>query len=273
VDVCYNRVQNHKDGISVYGKGRGEAFDETIAAIEFHHNDVGQSWDDNEADGGQHNIRYFLNRFVDQHVGFSAQPIYGGPCYFVRNVQYNVTRGVAVKTNLQPAGVFVLHNTSFSCLEPGGITGGYSNSRILNNAFFGLSGPTLDTGPVDPATSRVDFNGYTPTEPVRWLEFDAASMRSRGRKFHTLAELAEATGFERGGREISWDDLIDVPHPPGEAKTHADLNFGDPRPRPGSKLVDAALRLPNVNDEFAGSAPDLGAFEAGEPMPHFGPRE
>jgi hypothetical protein len=98
-------------------------------------------------------------------------------------------------------------------------------------------------------------------------------MRSRGKKFRSLAELAEATGFERGGREISWDDLVNVPPPPGEARTHDDLNFGDPRPRPGSKLVDAALRLPNLNDDFVGEGPDLGAFEAGESLPHFGPRE
>lgn len=273
VDVCYNRVQNHKDGLSVYGKGRGEDFAETISAIDFHHNDVGQSWDDNEADGGQHNIRYFLNRFVDQHVGFSAQPIYGGPCYFVRNVQYNVTRGVVVKSNLQPAGVFVLHNTSFSCGEPGGITGGYSNSQFLNNAFFGLSGPTLETGPVDPERSRIDWNGYTPTEAPRRLTFDAETMRVRGKKFRSLADLATATGFERNGREIAWSDVVNVPSPPGESKTHADLNFGDPRPKPGSKLVDAALRLPSINDDLLGQAPDLGAFEAEQPLPHFGPRK
>jgi hypothetical protein len=37
--------------------------------------------------------------------------------------------------------------------------------------------------------------------------------------------------------------------------------------------VDAGVRLPNVNDGFTGKAPDLGAYEVGEPVPHYGPRE
>ena len=42
--------------------------------------------------------------------------------------------------------------------------------------------------------------------------------------------------------------------------------------RPGSRAVDAGCRLPNVNDAFAVSAPDLGALELGRPAPIYGPR-
>jgi hypothetical protein len=48
-------------------------------------------------------------------------------------------------------------------------------------------------------------------------------------------------------------------------------NF-DFRLKAGSKAVDAGVRLPNVNDDFAGKAPDLGAYEAGKPLPIYGPR-
>ena len=41
----------------------------------------------------------------------------------------------------------------------------------------------------------------------------------------------------------------------------------------GSVAVDAGVRLPNVNDGFTGKAPDLGAYEVGQPIPHYGPRE
>jgi hypothetical protein len=37
-------------------------------------------------------------------------------------------------------------------------------------------------------------------------------------------------------------------------------------------VVDAGIRLPTVNDDFAGAAPDLGALETGRPDPHYGPR-
>jgi hypothetical protein len=33
------------------------------------------------------------------------------------------------------------------------------------------------------------------------------------------------------------------------------------------------VRLPNVNDGFTGKAPDLGAYEVGQTVPHYGPRE
>ena len=48
-----------------------------------------------------------------------------------------------------------------------------------------------------------------------------------------------------------------------------DLNF---RLKPGSKVVDAAVRLPIVNDDFTGRAPDLVAIEVGKPEPVYGPR-
>jgi hypothetical protein len=48
-----------------------------------------------------------------------------------------------------------------------------------------------------------------------------------------------------------------------------DLNF---RLKPASKAVDAGEKLPTINDGFSGSAPDLGALEAGQPPPHYGPR-
>ena len=42
---------------------------------------------------------------------------------------------------------------------------------------------------------------------------------------------------------------------------------------PAIEIADAGVRLPNVNDGYAGKAPDLGAYEVGEPVPHYGPRE
>ena len=40
----------------------------------------------------------------------------------------------------------------------------------------------------------------------------------------------------------------------------------------GDKAVDAGKPIPNVNDGFAGRAPDLGAHEVGQPMPVYRPR-
>ena len=56
---------------------------------------------------------------------------------------------------------------------------------------------------------------------------------------------------------------------PGKPYNAVDLDF---RLKPGSKAVDAGVRLPKVNDGFAGKAPDLGAYEVGQPVPVYGPR-
>ena len=40
----------------------------------------------------------------------------------------------------------------------------------------------------------------------------------------------------------------------------------------GCGAVDAGAILPNINDGFTGSAPDLGAYELGQPLPRYGPR-
>jgi hypothetical protein len=40
----------------------------------------------------------------------------------------------------------------------------------------------------------------------------------------------------------------------------------------GSKAVDAGTIVPNIADDFVGNAPDLGAYELGGEMPHYGPR-
>jgi hypothetical protein len=36
--------------------------------------------------------------------------------------------------------------------------------------------------------------------------------------------------------------------------------------------IDAGAKLPNINDGYVGSKPDLGAYEDGQPLPTYGPR-
>jgi hypothetical protein len=48
-----------------------------------------------------------------------------------------------------------------------------------------------------------------------------------------------------------------------------DLDF---QLKPGSAAVDRGAAIPNITDGYSGNAPDLGALESGQPMPHYGPR-
>ena len=82
-------------------------------------------------------------------------------------------------------------------------------------------------------------------------------------------------GYRRTAAEgINTSDIFTNVKPPDAKSPHtvyhiADFDF---RLKPGSKAVDAGLRLANINDDFTGQAPDLGAYEVGKPLPVYGPR-
>jgi hypothetical protein len=92
-------------------------------------------------------------------------------------------------------------------------------------------------------------------------------------EFATLAEFVRPTGHEQHGREVDYDVFVNV-RPPDPNHPHAiyESRDHDFQLRPGSRAVDVGCKLPNVNDGFAGTAPDLGALELGRPLPVSGPR-
>ena len=78
------------DGISVCTHGVPDAVpdggrDAWAVAIDIYNNDIHVTGGDViEADGGVHNIRVLRNRGVNAaHTGSSAQPIFGGPEYYI----------------------------------------------------------------------------------------------------------------------------------------------------------------------------------------------
>jgi hypothetical protein len=85
-----------------------------------------------------------------------------------------------------------------------------------------------------------------------------------------LKDLSAASGLEVHGIEIDYDIFENLQPPKPDRVYHAtDLSF---KLRPNGKAVDSGIKLPNVNDNFAGKAPDLGALEAGTAEPVYGPR-
>ena len=85
--------------------------------------------------------------------------------------------------------------------------------------------------------------------------------------------MAAATGQEKHGVLVDYNSFLQVTPPDIKDVQHvydsADYDF---RLKPQSAAVDAGVALPNITDGFAGKAPDLGAVELGQPMPHYGPR-
>ena len=106
--IAHNSVAYFHDaiGISTYGTPEEDP-DRRASSIDIYGNDVHMSGDDYmETDGGVHNIRVYNNRGVNAaHSGYSSQPVFGGPVYFIRNLSYNA--GNAFKINANPAGLFM----------------------------------------------------------------------------------------------------------------------------------------------------------------------
>lgn len=269
-------------GISTYGTPPDDPH-LRASSIDITHNDLHLLNDDFiETDGGVHNVRVMHNRGVNAtHGGYSAQPVFGGPVYFIGNLLYHVPSGVSFKFSAKPAGLLVYHNT---IIGEQTIRDPSSNMHWRNNLFLGRDAPGRGIMTWANASSAfsTDYNGYRPNPGVEqqyhWLgpksgETRYAPVDSDWRTFATLDEFRAATGQEQHGIEIDFDDFVQLA-PPDPADRHAvyhaaDLDFDL---RLDSRAVDAGVVLPTVNEHFVGNAPDLGALEAGGEAPHYGPR-
>lgn len=282
--IAHNAISYFHDalGISTYGTPENDP-ERQASSIDIYNNETHMSNDDIlETDGSVHNVRVFENKGINAaQGGYSSQPVFGGPIYFIRNILYNVPTGVAFKFSAKPAGMIVYHNT---IIGEQVVKDPYSNAHWRNNLFMGRDTPDRGVMAWANATDAYssDYDGFRPNKGVAaqytWLapkhgERLYEPKPENWRTFKTLADLREATGQEIHGIEVDFD-IFEKLAPPNPATRHAvyhsmDLNF---RLKPGSRAVDAGVVLPTVNDGFTGRAPDLGALEVGKPEPKYGPR-
>jgi hypothetical protein len=282
--IAHNAIAYFHDaiGISTYGTPEPDP-DRRASSIDIYNNDLHLLNDDFvETDGGVHNIRVYSNRGVNAaQGGYSAQPVFGGPAYFIHNILYNVPSGVAFKFSAKPAGLFVYHNTIISEYQVGDPS---SNVHFRNNLFLGRDTPDRGILRMANATDvhSSDYNGYRPNRGVKeQYRFLGPKKGQRlyepqpgdWQVFPTLEAFASATGQETHSLEVDYD-IFERLAPPDASRRYAvyhamDLNFAL---KPGGRAVDAGVAIPTVNEDHLGRAPDLGALEAGRPAPHYGPR-
>ena len=225
-----------------------------------------------------------LGQVVIAQNGLSAQPIFGGPAYFIRNIIYNTPMHGAIKNGAaNPAGVIIYHNTF---VAENSHARGNSNFHYRNNLTMGTDHPEKPVFWSVNYTSyaTMDYNGYRPNRNGRpqfvWKSPAAGVLREynlskmSNQEYQTLADFRRGTGQEEHGLELDYDIFVKV-RPPDPSNLHAvhESRGVDFQLRPGTAAVDAGCRLPNVNEDFTGSAPDLGALEVGRPVPVYGPRK
>ncbi len=278
--VCHNSISFFHDGVCIDTHGQPSAGKECVS-IDFYRNDIFNMADDFiESDGGVHNIRIFENRgFNAYHAALSAQPMFGGPVYFIRNICYNVP-GTALKYTVRPAGILTYQNTF---IAEAAITN-FSNGHFRNNLFIGPDDARPSLSAITFTTySSFDYNGYRKKNNdrinfrIKMPTHDSINHADEKEIFwsesRSLKEFSLKTGFESHGIELSelpFEQLI-LPNP--NRKGHIYPIVGnDFRLKAKSLAIDAGCILPNVNDGYTGKNPDLGAIEYGSVELKYGPR-
>jgi hypothetical protein len=251
--VCHNTLSGFGDalGLSIPG-------DLPNRAIDIYENDVLWGGDDGiELDYSERNVRAFRNRLGNVAMGISFQPVWGGPVYAVRNLIYN-TAVAPYKLNQEPSGFLILHNTSirtgWGWLQYGG---SISNFSFLNNLTIGTENPVHLIPYVQ--LGGIDYNGWSPDGEFK---FDYS--------WNGFASLSRQSPYERHGRLLTVPVFMtNIALPPN---FEAFMSPPVPVLDAGSNAVDAGLRLPNINDDYVGEEPDMGALERGREAPRYGVR-
>jgi hypothetical protein len=103
-----------------------------------------------------------------------------------------------------------------------------------------------------------------------------AAPRLEQRQFKSLAEYSKATGQDAHSVLVDYDIFTNVPKLDAQNRQTVQRLYKaeafDFRLKPGSAAVDKGVVIPGITNGFAGQAPDLGALEVGQALPHYGPR-
>jgi hypothetical protein len=116
------------------------------------------------------NSRAIRNRFTNVYAPISVQPIFNGPAYILRNIEYNTVNEQIkfhAEGTISPNGVFAYHNnfvSPFAALQVGTPNPSH-HFTLMNNLFIGPTVLpffyTVDwEAPID--DGLFDYNGYYP---------------------------------------------------------------------------------------------------------------
>jgi len=259
--VAYNRIRGFGDAMDTFQGPHCEA-------IDFHNNDCSECTDDgSEMDYSYRNTRNFENRYTNVFQGVSVQPIYGGPVYVFRNVFYNV--GLEpFKMHNEPSGALMIHNTIVKKGMPITLNTNHriGNCVYRNNLFIG----TTDKYALDCEAKMVDcdfdYDGFGGGPFNNFMKWNRA-------KYANIDEVHAKAPAEKHAVHITeTDKVFAAGTKPPEDETKQVMTPPDLRLAPGTPAIDAGQPVTGFDDGFSGAAPDLGAYELGAAVPHYGPR-
>ena len=288
--VCYNTISQAADGVSYPGQD-----------TDIYGNDIFRVTDDAlEPDRGGPNVRMWGNRTYDVgNAAISFQPMRCGPWYIIRNQIINTMRQ---DTELRKPHIFkfrvqdrfaLINNT---IVFPAGLDSSSDSlftSTCRNNLFVSSTGTkpiwvayrhALKPGTTDPRhvmplqrpdwRTDVDYNGYDWGEDVKDWRTPAFRYNwtavLQNCYFTDLAAFSKSTGVDKNSIRVRKEETFQTWTVPA---TVGDVGPTMLELKEGATSIGAGSALPNVCEVFTGQAPDLGAHEFGQPLPHYGARD
>jgi hypothetical protein len=238
-DVCPGEPTSQTNETDVYGNLVYNAGDDGV-----------------QVDGWCSNVRLWNNTFHDVLVGISFAPSVDGPVYAIRNLIYRFGVGNTIHTgdsfkfnsaSTDKSGpIYLIHNTAVG-LTPAssgielssGSSPGWALIYARNNIWSGVNHALRDKDigyPVD-----LDYDNLWTGNSNGLVLWDSAA-------YTTLAAFSGATGQEPHGLNVN-------PGFVGPQNAMYTL-------KSTSSLIDAGVIIPGINHNYAGLAPDIGAFES-----------
>ena len=234
-------------------------------------NIISNCWDDCiESEGANMNVRIWSNYIHHSFVDIASAATSMGPLYIFRNVfgesrvsHQDHSGGTMIKTGMNYIEIngekvstglgyrFIFHNTALQPNGPADVFSGHElhNAVSRNNIFYARG----STYPKDEGPPHNDFKsdltgGY----------LGGGFVQSMFLVSHRLEWFLAPTM-----KTIQWGK-VEFTH---EGKA---LTITDPLVNKKNPAIDAGVRIPGFNDDYTGSAPDIGAFENGLPPLRFG---
>jgi hypothetical protein len=273
--IRYNEIRSTED--HGYNDGIGGASNFSFEGSpnrdsDIYGNIIANVWDDAiESEGANMNVRIFDNYIEKTFQDIATACTSKGPLYIFRNVF-----GQSRRTHRDPLGgsmikvgeqgeygggrKFVFHNTAIQPKGAFNVFSGHVNpNTVTRNNIFDCPGRLTSSRQGD-IPCDFDYDLFTGSDrgiarERHGVRGNPAFVKSYGLEFYPTSTTTR----------IQWGK---VPVQKGE-KT---VNLTDPVITVPNPVIDSGIRIPNFNDDYAGKAPDLGAFELGRPPIRFGRR-
>ncbi len=273
--IRYNEIRSTEDhGYNdAIGGGSNYSFEGSPNRdSDIYGNIIANVWDDAiESEGANMNVRIW-NNYIEktfQHIATACTS--KGPLYIFRNVF-----GESRHTHQDPLGgsmikvgqrdefgggrKFVFHNTA---IQPKGafhvFSGHVNPNTVTRNNIFDCPGRLTSSREVE-TPCDFDYDLFTGMDRGSARERHGIGGSPSFIKSYALEFYPSSTTTT-----IKWGK---VPMQQGDRT----VTLTDPVTTVPNPVVDAGVVIPNFNDDYAGKAPDLGAFEVGRPPIRFGRR-